>query len=147
VVVAEARHVRVLRVRDVDDHLALLALADLAVDLDVDDVGRRRGRRRGRGLVGGCAHAAFLVTSTMLRPPLSIMYSNSWRKCLRKLCTGHAAASPSAQMVWPSMRPATSTSSCRSDFCPSPAMIRRMTRFIQPVPSRHGVHWPQDSLL
>jgi hypothetical protein len=38
VVVAETRHVRVLRVRDVDDHLAFLALAGLAVDFDVDDV-------------------------------------------------------------------------------------------------------------
>ena len=41
-----------------------------------------------------------------------------------KLCTGHAAASPSAQMVWPSILLATSTSMSMSAFLPCPAMIR-----------------------
>ena len=54
-------------------------------DLDIDDI---------------VAHAAASEgSSTMLRPWFCTMYSNSWRKCFRKLCTGHAAASPSAQIV------------------------------------------------
>ena len=43
-----------------------------------------------------------------------IMASNSWRKCLRKLCTGQAAASPSAQIVRPSIRSATDLRRSRS---------------------------------
>jgi hypothetical protein len=73
------------------------------------------------------------------------MYSNSGRKCLMKLCTGQAAASPKAQMVWPSMRRETLSSRSRSSRLPCPARMRNSTRFIQPVPSRQGVHWPQDS--
>ena len=53
-------------------------------------------------------------SSTMDRPPFSIMYSNSCRKCFRKLCTGQAAASPKAQMVCPSILSATSSSRSRS---------------------------------
>ena len=59
---------------------------------------------------------------------------------------GHAAASPNAQMVWPSIWPATAFSWCRSSIVALPATMRSSTRCIQPVPSRHGVHWPQDSL-
>ena len=52
------------------------------------------------------------------------MYSNSCRKCLRKLCTGQAAASPRAQMVWPSMRLATSSSRSSSSRRAWPASMR-----------------------
>ena len=32
-------------------------------------------------------------------------------------------------------------------FCARPWDMRVSTRHIQPVPSRQGVHWPQDSCL
>jgi hypothetical protein len=32
-------------------------------------------------------------------------------------------------------------------FSASPFTMRSITRHIQPVPSRHGVHWPQLSCL
>src|SRR6185436_489926 len=140
------RHVDLGPVRHLDDHLALARLQRHAIDLDVDDVGvgrRSRGRRCSRG---GRAHAATDGrSSTTLLPLCSTMYSNSWRKCLMKLCTGHAAASPSAQIVWPSILFATSTSMSMSAFEPLPSVMRVSTRCSQPVPSRHGVHCPHDS--
>ena len=33
----------------------------------------------------------------------SILSSNSWRKCFIRPCTGHAAASPNAHIVCPSI--------------------------------------------
>jgi len=54
----------------------------------------------------------------------SMWCSNSWPKCLRKLCTGSAAASPSAQMVWPPMRPATLLSRSMSSGRPCPCSMR-----------------------
>jgi hypothetical protein len=60
---------------------------------------------------------------------------------------GQAAASPSAQMVWPSTCLVTSSSMSISRFSASPSRQRSITRHIQPVPSRHGVHWPQLSCL
>ena len=32
-------------------------------------------------------------------------------------------------------------------FCARPSAMRISTRYIQPVPSRQGVHWPQLSCL
>ncbi len=84
-VIAEAWNVNSCCIGQLHDHLALARLQRPAVDFDVDDV---------------VAHAtACAGPSTTLLPPCSTMYSNSWRKCLRKLCTGQAAASPSAQIV------------------------------------------------
>ena len=132
-VIAEARHVDARLVGQLHDHLALARLERPAVDLDVDDV---------------FAHAtACAGASTMLFPPCSIMYSNSWRKWRMKLCTGQAAASPSAQIVWPSIWFATWTRRSRSVIRPCPARIRRSMRVSQPVPSRQGVHCPQDSAM
>ena len=73
--------------------------------------------------------------------------SISSRKWRIRPCTGHAAASPSAQIVWPSTCPVTSSSMSISRFCARPSATRSSTRHIQPVPSRHGVHWPQLSVL
>ena len=61
--------------------------------------------------------------------------------------TGHAAASPSAQIVWPSTWVVTSSSMSISRFSARPSAMRSSTRHIQPVPSRQGVHWPQLSCL
>ena len=73
--------------------------------------------------------------------------SISGRKCRISPWIGQAAASPSAQIVWPSI--------CRVDLFQqvdfvdlgAPSTMRSITRHIQPVPSRHGVHWPQLSCL
>src|SRR5262249_4358635 len=82
-----------------------------------------------------------------LREYSSMRRSISGRKCLSKPCTGHAAPSPKAQMVWPSICCVTCMSMSISRFCARPSAMRGSTRHIQPMPSRHGVHWPQLSCL
>ena len=59
--------------------------------------------------------------------------------------TGIAAASPSAQMVWPSIFARDVVEQIQVFRPPFPFTMRWSTRYIQPVPSRQGVHWPQDS--
>ena len=86
-------------------------------------------------------------------PPCSRMrVSNSSRNFWIIDCTGSAAASPSAQIVVPSpiggygaIAFTTDCSSCRSLGSPRPSSILRRMRSIHGVPSRQGVHWPQDS--
>mmetsp|Transcript_9145 Transcript_9145/g.11923 ORF Transcript_9145/g.11923 Transcript_9145/m.11923 type:complete len:219 (-) Transcript_9145:806-1462(-) len=73
--------------------------------------------------------------------------SISSRKLRIRPWIGQAAASPSAQMVWPSTCLVTSQSMSISSSSASPFTRRSITRIIQPVPSRHGVHWPQLSCL
>ena len=73
--------------------------------------------------------------------------SISGRKCAIRPWIGHAAASPSAQIVWPSTCLVTSSSMSISRFYARPSDMRVITRHIQPVPSRQGVHWPQLSCL
>src|SRR5579875_2593303 len=77
----------------------------------------------------------------------SMRRSISPRKCRMRPCTGQAAASPSAQIVWPSIWVVTSNSMSISRLCARPSAIRESTRQSQPVPSRQGVHWPQLSCL
>jgi hypothetical protein len=60
---------------------------------------------------------------------------------------GQAAASPRAQIVWPSTCLVTDSSMSISSTSASPRTRRSITRIIQPVPSRQGVHWPQLSCL
>src|SRR5690606_31712416 len=83
----------------------------------------------------------------VLAVSLLIMAANSWRKCLSMARTGMAAASPSAQMVRPMMFSATLSSRSMSAGVPSPRWILSTRRQSQPVPSRQGVHWPQDSCM
>jgi NADH-quinone oxidoreductase subunit G len=59
--------------------------------------------------------------------------------------TGSAAASPSAQMVRPMMLSDTEFRRSMSCIRPCPCSMRSTMRHSQPVPSRHGVHWPHDS--
>src|SRR5436309_1469316 len=76
--------------------------------------------------------------------------SNSRRNLRTSVFTGHPAPSASPQMVVPGMIPirsATSTSTSRSSRRPCPRRSRSVILSIQPVPSRHGVHWPHDSWL
>jgi hypothetical protein len=49
------------------------------------------------------------------------------------------------QMVLPSFQAEICRSRSMSSGTPWPATMRSMMRCIQPMPSRHGVHWPQDS--
>src|ERR1700738_1558871 len=77
----------------------------------------------------------------------SMRASISWRKCAIRPWIGQAAASPSAQMVWPSTCFVTSSSMSISRLWARPSAMRVKTRHIHPVPSRHGVHWPQLSCL
>src|SRR5690606_17341415 len=124
---------------DLDDHAPLLGAVLHTVDLDGDQV---VGGHVGRG--AHAASPALPAPAPTMQRLCSMWYSNSWRKCLRKLCTGQAAASPKAHMVWPSIWPAALTNRSRSSGRPRPSSMRLMTRYIQPVPSRQGVHWPQD---
>ena len=77
----------------------------------------------------------------------SMWCTNSLRKCLRKLFTGIAAASPRAQMVRPAMLSATFFKVAGSFSVPPPATMRSVILRIHCAPSRHGVHWPQLSCL
>src|SRR6185437_13187914 len=91
------------------------------------------------------AHSA---ASSIWRAERSAMRrSSSGRKWRIRPWIGQAAASPSAQMVWPSTCLVTSSSLSISATSTSPSRIFSMIRHIQPVPSRHGVHWPQLSCL
>src|SRR5882757_9464816 len=95
-----------------------------------------------------CAGSRMPASSTSaFREYSSIRSSISWRKCAIRPWIGHAAASPSAQMVWPSTCLVTSSSMSISRLWARPSAMRVSTRHIQPVPSRHGVHWPQLSCL
>src|SRR5690606_7588039 len=146
VVVAEARDRDPGPVRGLDDHRSLGRGELDAVDEDGDVVGREV---RIDGL-GAHATSAFGTTvplrwSSTRNRPLTILYSNSSQKWRRKPCTGQAAASPKAQMVWPSIWPAAARSMCRSSTVARPSTTRVTMRHIHPVPSRHGVHWPQLS--
>ena len=58
-------------------------------------------------------------------------------------CTGHATASPWAQIVRPATWFAMSSSSGTSVSRPPPVVMRFETRESQREPSRQGVHWPQ----
>src|SRR5690606_15692275 len=131
-----------------DDHRALGRGQLDPVDEDGDLV-RRQVRVEGLG-----AHAATAFDTTVPSRSSStrnrlftIAYSNSSQKWRRKPCTGHAAASPKAQMVWPSICPAAARSMCRSSTVACLSTMRVSIRYIQPVPSRHGVHCPQLSCL
>ena len=76
----------------------------------------------------------------------SMWYSNSSRKCLRKPCHRHRrrvaqrADGAALDVVGHVDRagPGLPCGPCR-------VSMRCTTRYSQPVPSRHGVHWPQDS--
>ena len=67
----------------------------------------------------------------------------------RKYCTdeviGLVAPSPSAQNARPRMLSQMSSSFSRSSSVPLPCSSRRMICTSQNVPSRQGVHLPQDS--
>src|SRR5690606_34505731 len=148
VVVAEARDRDAGLVGGMDDHRALGRGELDAVDED-GDVVRRQVRVHGlRAHAATCLRTTVPSRSSSTRKrPFTMRYSNSPQKWRRKPCIGHAAASPKAQMVWPSICPAAARSMCRSSTVAVPSTTRLTMRYIQPVPSRHGVHWPQLSCM
>merc|ERR1712109_77799 len=58
-------------------------------------------------------------------------------------CTGHAAPSARAQMVWPSICLVSSHSRSISSALALPSTNLHIIVFIQSQPSRQGVHCPQ----
>lgn len=62
----------------------------------------------------------------------SPVISQHGRHALRPTCTGHAAASPSAQMVWPSICLVISHSMSISSSRASPFFMRVMMSYSQP---------------
>ena len=77
----------------------------------------------------------------------SMWASTSGRKRSTTERTGPIAASPRAQRELPPMFFEIDSRSSGSPSRPSPCSIRSSTSSIQFVPSRQGVHWPQDSWL
>jgi hypothetical protein len=63
------------------------------------------------------------------------------RKCLNNPCTGHAAASPNAQIVCPSICFVNSHNISISLSCARPTTKRSIIFSNPVVPSRQGVHW------
>src|SRR5690606_13274894 len=146
VVVAEARDRDARLVGGLDDHRALGRGQLDAVDEDGDVVRREvRVHRLGAHATASIGATVPAASSSTRNRPWTIAYSNSCRKWRMKPCTGHAAASPNAQMVWPSIWPAAVRSISRSSSVARLSAMRVSMRYIQPVPSRHGVHWPQLS--
>ena len=75
----------------------------------------------------------------------SMWASNSGRNWLIIEATGIAMASPSTHRQWPMMCSWTEAMMSRSIGVASPASMRSSMCTVQFVPSRHGVHLPQDS--
>src|SRR5215813_12021056 len=71
--------------------------------------------------------------------------SNSLRNFVTKLLIGITSASAKGQIVLPSIISTIFNKRSRSDFWPFPATMFFRILAAQPVPSRQGVHWPQDS--
>ena len=96
----------------------------------------------------GAPHGHSAATAEMRPVFLALIRSSiSSRKARIRPWIGQAAASPKAQIVWPSTCFVTESSMSISSTSASPRTSRSMTRIIQPVPSRQGVHWPQLSCL
>src|SRR5436190_19390714 len=125
-VIAEVGNLDDMAQRGVDEPLAFARFDGSIVDLDLHPVHASR-------------------RPSCCERPCSMKYSNSPRNFLRKLKTGIAAASPSAHSVLPEIPAGMFCRFSRSARTPLPAPIRSTISFIQPVPSRQGVHCPQDS--
>src|SRR5690606_11887374 len=135
---------------DLPQRLARKSLHADAVEGDLEGVqrcsqggsrrrgGRRRGRRRGGGCGGKRAHEADSVFSAAGRRVMPCFASSAGKKRSR-LVTGFGAAWPRPQIEASCMTRARrwSWSASHSSRSSSPSIFS--------VPTRHGVHWPQDS--
>ena len=89
-----------------------------------------------------------MVTSRLTPPPprgRRITASNSGRNFFTIALTGIAIESPSTQRQWPMMFSWTELMMSRSIGVASPRTTRSSIFTVQLVPSRQGVHLPQDS--
>src|SRR5262249_4022951 len=122
-------------------HTRIASLVTQAADIELREVKLCHGLclcySAATATGSGCGFALY---SSMRR-------SISGRKWRSRPCTGQAAPSPNAQMVWPSIWVVTSISMSISRLCARPSAMRVSTRHIQPMPSRQGVHWPPLSCL
>jgi hypothetical protein len=75
----------------------------------------------------------------------AITSSNSWRNLRTIAPTGIAIESPSTQRQWPMMFSWTELMRSRSIGVASPRTTRSSIFTVQFVPSRQGLHLPQDS--
>src|SRR5690606_8423840 len=143
-VVAEPRDLDADLLGRPDDQRALGDLDLDAVDRDGDEllVHLGGGRRHRAPTSENTAEASYGKSS---RAGVWVPASNSERKYLMPLWIGTAEASPRAQKERPAMFADTSSSRSMSVGRPLPSSRRCMTCFIQYVPSRQGVHLPQDS--
>src|SRR6476659_4476611 len=134
------------------DRLAELRLVTEDRDLDVALLGgvdQHRPLRRGDlaavddqgdGVADRPGHAASLSGT-----PLSIASMNSSRYFCTIAPTGIAIESPRTQRQLPMMLVCTEATVSRSIGVASPRIIRSSIFTVQLVPSRQGVHLPQDS--
>src|SRR5207237_2914283 len=138
---AEARDVHPRSLGGGDDHLAFVGLDGATVDGDGDG---------GFGLV----RLRLLAHRALKGQPPSLMWTrNSSRNMRTADVIEEGMDGPSTQIVVcrggqdkpGAMLSHTSNSRSRSSSRPAPSSMRYMTLSSQPAPSRHGVHWPQDS--
>src|SRR6478609_8292279 len=148
-VVAEARDLHPDLLGGADDQ-RVLGDADLDA---VDGQGDQAGVDLLRRLVGGC-HAeaptgakAVEAAGSNGQPPWVRCARYSSRKCWIELEMGLVAPSPRAQNERPRMLSHWSSSRSRSPSSPWPFSRRAIVCVSHHVPSRHGVHLPQDSCL
>src|SRR5690606_1344731 len=125
-------------------HTAVAGYGEVAVvaivgDLDVEALGRLDDVGAGGYRYLTSIDRTRDVTHVVSLPSAHLA-SNSDRYLVTRARTGHAAASPSGQIVLPSIWLAMSSRSGTSALRPLPVLIRWSTLFIHNVPSRHGVH-------
>src|SRR5690606_17773897 len=84
-------------------------------------------------------------TSRTWQAPRSMWARYSSSKWMRVELRKPTEASEKGQMVRPAICPGRLFKTSRSSGRPCPASIRPRIRATQLVPSRQGVHWPQDS--
>src|SRR4029079_6877456 len=110
-----------------------------------DQLGRLL-RRRGHA-VTSCPAQAVVRDGSNGHPPPVRCATYSSRKDLMELVIGLTAPSASAQNERPRMLSHWSSSRSRSASLPCPFSSAVSTWTSHHVPSRHGVHLPQDSCL
>ena len=101
---------------------------------------RRRSQGLGRALDDGDQRCLLELPAAS-----AITSSNSWRNLRTIAPTGIAIESPSTQRQWPMMFSWTEATMSRSIGVASPRTTRSSIFTVQLVPSRQGVHLPQDS--
>ena len=134
--IAEARHIGAVRIRDADDHLALARLHRHAVDLDVDEFLSHDSLALGQlhpRLVDDAAAAVIDHVFELVPVVLEEALHRPGRRIAERADGVAFDAVGDVEQQVQLLAPR------------RPASTRRSSRFIQPVPSRHGVHWPQDS--